>query len=64
MTFDPADELNFAWSPDASHIAFSSARKGILDLYQKANGAGAEHVLVADTVKNKYATHAPAFPPR
>jgi eukaryotic-like serine/threonine-protein kinase len=57
LTFDPADEFTSVWSPDASQIVFNSARKGIMDLYQKAsNGAGAEDLLLADTVNNKYAT--------
>jgi eukaryotic-like serine/threonine-protein kinase len=57
ITFDAADAYNVVWSPDASHIVFGSARKGKMDLYQKAsNGAGAEDVLFADAVNTAYVT--------
>ena len=46
FTFDPALDLYPVWSPDGSHLAFSSSRKGAFDLYQKASsGAGAEETL-------------------
>jgi serine/threonine protein kinase/Tol biopolymer transport system component len=49
FTFDPADELNSVWSPDASRLVFNSRRKGHLNLYQKASsGAGTEEVLLED----------------
>ncbi|MDO8795816.1 MAG: protein kinase [Vicinamibacterales bacterium] len=55
FTFDPSDEMDAIWSPDGSRLIFTSARKGTQDLYQKAStGAGAEDVLLADSVNNKY----------
>ena len=52
FTFDAADELTTAWSPDSSRIVFSSRRKGHLDLYVKASsGAGDEEVLLADNLE-------------
>ncbi len=42
---------NPVWSPDGRTIAFSSNRKGHLDLYRKsADGTGAEELLHADNV--------------
>jgi Tol biopolymer transport system component/predicted Ser/Thr protein kinase len=38
FTFDPSDELNPAWSPDGSRIAFTSDRKGRRDIFWKAVG--------------------------
>jgi hypothetical protein len=35
FTFDPADDLNPVWTPDASRILFTSDRKGQRDLFQK-----------------------------
>ena len=52
FTFDPADEQSSVWSPDGSRIVFNSRRKGHFDLYQKASsGAGAEEVLLEDTLE-------------
>ncbi|HEX9118572.1 MAG TPA: phosphodiester glycosidase family protein, partial [Anaerolineae bacterium] len=34
LTFDPADDLYPAWSPDGSRLAFSSRRGGNSDIYQ------------------------------
>jgi Tol biopolymer transport system component len=49
FTFDPAQELASAWSPDGQTIIFNSARRGHLDLYRKGfGGAGAEQLLYAD----------------
>jgi Tol biopolymer transport system component/predicted Ser/Thr protein kinase len=48
FTFDPGDDFDPVWSPDDSRIVFSSSRKGIGDLYQKAaTGAGSDEVLFA-----------------
>jgi Tol biopolymer transport system component len=51
FTFDSARTYSPIWSPDGTHIAFGSIRKGPGDLYQKAsNGNGEEQVLVQDTL--------------
>jgi Tol biopolymer transport system component len=50
LTFDPADDINPAWSPDGSRVAFTSDRKGVRQIYQKlANGAGDEELLLEST---------------
>jgi serine/threonine protein kinase/Tol biopolymer transport system component len=47
FTFDQAEERIAVWSPDGSHIAFSSNRKGHFDIYQKASsGAGSDELLL------------------
>ena len=50
------DEVFPIWSPDGSHIVFSSNRKGrVHDLYQKqATGAGSEELLLS-TPQTKHA---------
>ena len=56
FTFE--DSLDFAavWSPDASHIIFSSNRKGRHDLYRKhASGAGGDTLLL-ETGEDKIPT--------
>jgi eukaryotic-like serine/threonine-protein kinase len=54
LTFDPADELVLAWSPDGKTVAFNSRRKGHLDLYRRAaDGTGTEELLLEDNF-NKY----------
>jgi Tol biopolymer transport system component len=48
FTFDPADDFDPVWSPDDARIVFSSSRKGLGDLYQKAaTGAGSDELLFA-----------------
>ncbi len=47
LTFDPADDLDSIWSPDATRIAFSSDRTGQRNIYWKpADGSGSEELLV------------------
>jgi Tol biopolymer transport system component len=47
LTFDPADDLNAAWSPDGTRIAFTSDRRGHRDLYvKKADGTGPDDLLL------------------
>jgi Tol biopolymer transport system component len=51
FTFNPADEMNPAWSPDGSRIAFSSDRRGVRDIYVKSSsGAGEEELLLQSPV--------------
>jgi Tol biopolymer transport system component len=55
VTFNPGDDIGARWSPDGRRLAFSSRRKGHLDLYQKASdGSGDEELLLADDL-DKYA---------
>jgi len=57
FTFDSSDDLNPAWSPDSTRIAFTSSRKGHRDIYVKpANGSG-EEKLVLESNENKNVDH-------
>ena len=48
FTFDPAIDSAPVWSPDGTRLAFTSARSGPLDLYEKPlNGADPERLLLA-----------------
>ena len=51
FTFDAADDVHPIWSPDGSHIVFSSNRTGVHLLYQKSvtGAAGSEDVLLSTT---------------
>ena len=54
FTFDAADELNAAWSPDGNQVVFNSRRRSRFDLFQKAaNGTGDEELVLADD-QDKY----------
>ena len=47
LTFDPADDTNPIWSPDGTHIAFTSNRSGQRNIYWKAaDGSGSEELLL------------------
>src|SRR5215813_4143710 len=47
LTFDPAVDLGPVWSPNGDRIVFSSARKGVVNLYVKSsNGTGSEDLLL------------------
>lgn len=47
LTFDPAQDRTPVWAPDGSHIAFTSDRDGVYNLYQKlSSGAGADELLL------------------
>jgi len=51
FTFDPAVDFGPVWSPDGSHIAFSSLREGLPNLYQKvSSGAGEDELLFKSPV--------------
>jgi Tol biopolymer transport system component len=50
LTFDPADDLNPAWSPDSRQIFFTSDRKGHRDIYrQSANNTGSVELVYASS---------------
>ena len=56
LTFDPADDMSAAWSPDGTRIAFSSDRAGQKDIYSKpADGSGAEELLLGGKGGDKFA---------
>ena len=47
FTFDPADDFDSIWSPDESHIVFSSSRTGPYQLYYKSSsGMGSEEQIL------------------
>jgi Tol biopolymer transport system component len=55
LTFDPAADLQPVWSPDGTRIAFSSNRRGPLDLYlRRIDGAAGDELLYA-SAENKHA---------
>jgi Tol biopolymer transport system component len=57
FTFDAADEFSVIWSPDASRLAFSSSRKGQMDIFQKASsGVGADELLLDHPMANAHPT--------
>ena len=52
FTFNPAEDMSPAWSPDGTEIAFSSMRSGQFDIYVKpTNGTGAAQPLVQDNAR-------------
>jgi serine/threonine protein kinase/Tol biopolymer transport system component len=55
LTFNPADDLDPAWSADGSRIFFSSNRAGQVDIYQQAaNGLGMAQPVFQSKDQNKY----------
>ena len=55
FTFDQAADVCPLWSPDGSHIIFSSTRSGKFALYRKvSSGAGSDEVLL-QTETNSFA---------
>jgi eukaryotic-like serine/threonine-protein kinase len=55
LTFDPADDLDPAWSADGSQVFFSSDRAGRVDIYQQAaNGLGSAQPVFQSKNQNKY----------
>jgi eukaryotic-like serine/threonine-protein kinase len=46
FTFDPSNDFNPTWSPDGSHVAFSSSRSGPYNIYSKEVGGSAEEKLL------------------
>ena len=56
FTFDPNFDGFPLWSADGKQIVFSSSRKGLRDIYQKASdGSGSEEILF-ESAENKYPT--------
>ncbi len=52
LTFDPSDDFNPTWSPDGTRIAFTSARKGQRDIYEKAAGRiGEERLILSSAIE-------------
>ncbi len=57
FTFDPAVDIDAAWSHDSSRVVYASNRAGRFDLYQKSvTGAGVEEVLFKSDV-DKFPRH-------
>ncbi len=54
LTFDPAADFDPVWSPDGTRIAFSSNRRGSLDLYLRRleGGAGDELLYASQDAKH------------
>jgi eukaryotic-like serine/threonine-protein kinase len=60
FTFDPAADFDPVWSPSGDRLAFSSNRRGALDLYVKrASGTGDDELLFG----SPEAKHAQAWSP-
>ena len=60
FTFDPAADFGPVWSPDGTHLVFSSNRHGDAGLYQKkADGTGGEGLLLGTPGRK----HAQAWSP-
>jgi Tol biopolymer transport system component len=55
LTFDPADDMAAAWSPDGTRIAFTSNRLGQRDIYQKPpDGSGPDDLLLGGKGEDKF----------
>ncbi|MCU1259437.1 MAG: serine/threonine protein kinase [Bryobacterales bacterium] len=53
FTFDPTDDRWPIWSPDGARVAFSSRRKGPLNLYHKPATASGNEELLLQSADNK-----------
>src|SRR5215813_3139485 len=56
FTFDPAFEANPVWSPDGRRLVFTSNRKGVFDIYQKASSGASSDELLLESNESKVAT--------
>ncbi len=54
LTFDPAINSQPIWSPDGSHIVFSSSRKQAFDLYLKPSDGSQDEKDIESTTLDKY----------
>jgi Tol biopolymer transport system component len=54
FTFDDAFDISPVWAPDGSRVAFSSNRKGVLDLFEKSVSATQDERLLLETPNNKF----------
>ena len=54
FTFDPAFDRMPVWSPDGSHIVFTSNRDGAYNLYQKLSSGAGEDELLFESGRAKY----------
>ena len=56
LTFDPSeDDGTPLWTPDGTHIVFTSNRSGYSDIYWKPSNGGAKEELLYASATNKYA---------
>jgi DNA-binding winged helix-turn-helix (wHTH) protein/Tol biopolymer transport system component len=53
FTFDPADETNGVWSPDASTVAFNAVRNAAADIYLKPIAGNTQPKLLLSSSDNK-----------
>ncbi|HET9362004.1 MAG TPA: protein kinase [Vicinamibacterales bacterium] len=53
FTSDPAREFDLVWSPDGSRIIFSSARKGVIDIYERSVSGGGTETPVWESHESK-----------
>jgi dipeptidyl aminopeptidase/acylaminoacyl peptidase len=55
LTFDASVNENPVWSPDGNRVVFTSYRRGIYNLYQKASNGGGQDEIVLQSQENNFA---------